>query len=248
MQAAILNDLTKCIGCEACVLACKEGNGLDKSPRNALSAQTLTVIENRNGLNVRRHCMHCLNPACVSACPVEALQVTECGAVVYDASKCMGCRYCMIACPFGIPTYEWDSVKPRVKKCTMCYFTALQEGTAPACTSVCPTGATLFGEREELIKIAHERLRDHPERYAQTIYGLGQAGGTSVLYLSPIPFEELGIAGPVLERAYPELTWRVLSKIPNVVSVLGVTLFGVWWIIQRRMKLENESDTGKAEA
>ncbi len=247
MKAAILTDLTKCLGCEACAYACKEHNNLDKSaPTNKLSANTWTAIDRKNGVNIRRQCMHCEDPACASACPVGALTKTSVGAVVYDEKKCMGCRYCMVACPFGVPTYEWDKALPTVKKCILCFDAAAGKGTVPACTSACPSGATIFGDRDKLIQIAQERIAKNPSKYINHIYGLKEAGGTSVLYLSAVPFEELGFPKSIRDEDYPELTWNVLSKIPNIVSTAGVTLFGVAWIINRRMKLaaehENEED------
>ncbi|MBN2357765.1 4Fe-4S dicluster domain-containing protein [candidate division KSB1 bacterium] len=248
MKAAILTDLTKCIGCEACVLACKEINDNPKhTDTHILSAQTWSALEHRKGVNIRRHCMHCLEPACVSACPVLALVKTESGAVVYDADACMGCRYCMIACPFGIPKYEWDRTVPRVQKCILCYEKALQKGEQPACTKACPTGATIFGDRDELIKVAKHSIDAEPEKYHPHIYGIKEAGGTSVLYLSPVPFSELGFARLSQDDPYPRLTWNVLSKIPNIVGTGGVLLFGIWWIINRRITLENQHESDEDE-
>jgi len=235
MQPAILNDVTRCVGCEACVWACKEVNDLprDASP-DRLSSSALTVVEQRSDTFVRRQCMHCLDPACASVCPVGALHKSEAGPVVYDASRCIGCRYCMIGCPFGIPRYEWDARLPKVQKCTMCYEKRLSKGLEPACTAACPEGATIFGDRDALIVEARRRITDEPSRYVDRIYGLEEAGGTSVLYLSGVPFESLGFATHVATDPYPRLTWNVLSKIPNVVAVFGVTLFGIWWLTSRK--------------
>jgi formate dehydrogenase iron-sulfur subunit len=238
MKAAILTDLTRCVGCEACVWACKEVNDLPrKDGAERLSATTWTVIERRNTIPIRRQCMHCLEPACVSVCPVAALQKTPEGPVVYAADRCIGCRYCMLGCPFGVPKYEWDDPLPLVRKCTMCFEKRIQEGKEPACTAACPAKATIFGDRDDLIQEARWRIAEHPERYVDHIYGLDEAGGTSVLYLSSVPFEELGFRVLGRDNPYPRLTWEVLSKLPNVVSVGGVLMFGIWWIIQRRMAL-----------
>jgi len=235
MPAAILTDLTKCIGCEACVWACKEINDLPREDgARALSATTWTTIDRIGDVPVRRQCMHCLEPSCVSVCPVAALYKTPEGPVVYDESKCMGCRYCMIGCPFGVPKYEWDKAVPRVQKCIMCYEKSVAGGGAPACTTACPTGATRFGDRDELLAEAHRRIAAEPDRYVDRVYGEHEAGGTSVLYLSAVPFEQLGFPVTVNGDPYPKLTWNVLSKLPNVVSVAGVTLFGIWWITHRR--------------
>jgi formate dehydrogenase iron-sulfur subunit len=247
MKAAILTDMTKCVGCQACALACKEINHLPKDcSLSELSAKTWTAVQYINSVNIRRHCMHCEDPACVSACPVAALEKTKEGAVIYDASKCMGCRYCMIACPFDIPKYEWHSALPQVQKCIFCYENALKNNKQPACTEACPARATVFGSRNKLLQIARDRLQQSPKKYVQHIYGLDEAGGTSVFYLSSVPFEKLGF--PKLRTdPYPHLTWKVLSKIPNVVSVGFATLLGIWWIVNRRIKLENQSDQNVLE-
>ncbi len=243
MKAAILTDITKCIGCEACVMACREINGNPRTTdTHMLSAYNWTAMDQRRGVYIRRQCMHCLDPACASACPVLALIKTESGAVIYDADRCMGCRYCMIACPFGIPKYEWDRAVPRVQKCIFCYEKALRKGEQPACTAACPTGATIFADRSELIREAQKRLHASPEKYYPHIYGITEAGGTSVLYLSPLPFSELGFTRLSQQDPYPKLTWNVLSKIPNIVATGGVLLFGIWWIINRRIKLSEEQD------
>ncbi|MBM3792041.1 MAG: 4Fe-4S dicluster domain-containing protein, partial [Acidobacteria bacterium] len=177
----ILTDVTKCIGCEECVVACKKINELpetDPPPRlgstpGDLSAARWTAVLQRPGNRyVRRQCRHCLDPACVSVCPVGALQKTPEGPVVYDRSLCMGCRYCMLGCPFGIPRYQWSSNAPAVRKCIMCY-PHLKEGriTQPACTSACPTDATIFGSRGDMLAEARRRLRAEPNRYLHTVWG-----------------------------------------------------------------------------
>jgi formate dehydrogenase iron-sulfur subunit len=120
----------------------------------------------------------------------------------------------------------------------MCYEARIKTGQQPACTSVCPTGATKFGDRDELIKEANARIANNPDRYVDHIYGLKEAGGTSVLYLSPVPFSELGFRTDIQDEAYPHLTWDVLSKIPDIVSVGSVFLFGTYWVIRRRMMME----------
>ena len=237
MAYGILTDLTRCIGCGACALACKEINELPKEEMDGLNATTWTVVEQQNGLNIRRQCMHCLDPTCVSVCPVAALQKTPEGPVIYDEDRCMGCRYCMFACPFQIPKYEWDETIPRVQKCIMCFETRVSKGESPACTQTCPTGATIFGEREALIHEAQHRLTNEPERYVDHIYGLEEAGGTSVIYLSSIFFAELGFPVDVEHKPYPRLTWEVLSKIPNIVSTGGALMLGIWWIANRRDKI-----------
>jgi len=239
MKAAILTDLSKCIGCGACVLACGETNGLPVSdPPARLSADAWTAVRRQRGVNIRQQCMHCLDPACVSVCPVRALQKTNDGPVIYDANRCIGCRYCMLACPFGIPKYEWDKRLPKVQKCIMCYDQRVSKGMQPACTSVCPTGATKFGDRDDLIVEAERRIANNPGRYVDHIYGLTEAGGTSVLFISPISFADLGFKTTIRDEPYPKLTWDVLSKIPSIVSFGGVLMIGLHWVINRKMTIQ----------
>ena len=239
MKPAILTDLTKCIGCGACVAACKEVNELPAdSPSDKLSAHVWTAVRHERGVNIRQQCMHCIEPACASVCPVKALQKTELGPVIYDESRCIGCRYCMLACPFGIPKYEWEKPLPKVQKCVMCYEKRLEKGRQPACTSVCPTGATRFGDRDELIQEARHRIIQDPDLYVDHIYGVKEAGGTSVLFLSPVPFSELGFKTDVREEPYPKLTWEILTKIPSIVGIGGVLLIGIHWVINRRIMME----------
>ncbi len=246
MGVGILTDLTRCIGCQACVLACKEINRLPAAEDSrTLSASTWTVVEKRQGINIRRQCLHCLDPTCVSVCPVTALEKTPKGPVIYHEDRCIGCRYCLMACPFEIPKYEWSRILPRVQKCILCYDLRVSKGEQPACTSVCPTGATVFGDRDALIQEANRRRTESPGRYVPSIYGEHEAGGTSVLYLSDIPFEKLGFKDAKKDVAYPRLTWEVLSKIPNIVGLGGVLMMGIWWIINRRIALEKEKkETG----
>jgi len=129
-----------------------------------------------------------------------------------------------------------------VQKCIFCYESALRQGKEPACTAACPSGATIYGEREALIKEAQQRISSHPQRYLATLYGLTEAGGTSVLYLSAVPFEQLGFPAGIRHRPYSALTWRELRRIPAVVSAGCVLLVGVWWIINRRITLAKEND------
>lgn len=234
---AILYDATLCINCKQCELACAERNNLpydDKiQAEQKQSAHKLTVVLERDGHFMRRLCMNCLDPSCASVCPVGAFQKSPLGPVTYDENKCMGCRYCMLACPFGVPKYEWNSVLPRVRKCDMC-ADRIAEGRPTACTEVCPTGATKVGERDELIAEARQRLRDNPSQYVNHIYGLEEVGGTSVLMLSGVPFESFGFRTDLLHEPLPLLTYRVLSRIPDLVAVGSLLLGGIWWITNRR--------------
>jgi formate dehydrogenase iron-sulfur subunit len=233
MSVGLLFDATRCIGCGACSTACKEQNELPLPIEPATTAATWTVVEERNGTFVRRMCMHCLTPTCVSVCPVGAMRKTELGPVVYESGKCIGCRYCIMACPFGVPKYQWDRPVPVVGKCVLC-AERLKAGEATACATVCPTGATRFGEREELIREARARIAAEPGRYVDHIYGLDEAGGTSVLMLAGVPFADLGLPGDLPHEPLPLLTWQALSKVPDVVMIAAVFLYGVHWITRRR--------------
>jgi len=252
MSKGVLYDANKCIGCRACQVACKQWNelpaedtvnsgSLENPPQ--LSAHTFTKIHfsevEEDGdfqwIFAKRQCMHCEDPACAAACLVGALQKTEFGAVVYDDNKCIGCRYCMMACPFGIPTFEWDKRLPWIRKCTFC-SDRQSAGLEPACVTACPTGALKFGERDELIAEARERIAAHPDQYVDHIYGEKEVGGTSWLYLSPVPFEKLGF--PTLsEHAVTINPGRAMSAVPVALIAVAALMSGTYWIIKRRNKM-----------
>lgn len=249
---AILTDVTRCIGCEECVAACKKTNqtGEDQPWRwqkriDDLSATRWTTILKKPGRRyVRQQCRHCLEPACVSVCPVGALHKTPEGAVVYDSKICMGCRYCMMSCPFAIPRYTWDQAIPYVRKCIMCYDKIKSgELQQPACTAACPKEATIFGERDELIAEARRRIAANPGKYIDRIYGEKEVGGTRVLYISDIPLDFLGWKKDLPEKPLPQYTWAALNKVPWIFGTVGVGMFGTWWIIERRQKLAGNTET-----
>jgi formate dehydrogenase iron-sulfur subunit len=233
MSHALLLDTTRCTGCGACAAACKEQNGLPLEIEDRTTAYTWTVVESRGGVNVRRMCMHCLSPTCASVCPVGAMRKSPEGPVLYDSKKCIGCRYCIQACPFDVPKYQWDRAVPVVAKCVMC-APRLAEGKPTACAAVCPTGATTFGERDALVREAHARIAAEPSRYVNHVYGLDEAGGTSVLLLSGVPFGQLGLRENLPDRPLGEYTWAVLSHVPDIVTLGGALLYGIWWITKRR--------------
>ncbi len=202
----MLYDATLCIGCKACVVACKEANdmppesggwadGLYDAPV-ALSGKTRNIIKLYKGEGeqsyVKAQCMHCLDPACTRACMIGALQKREKGIVTWDGSRCIGCRYCQVACPYEVPKFQWDSANPKIVKCEMCHH-RFAEGKGPACAEVCPRHAVIFGSYGDLVKEAESRLAAHPERYVQHIYGLHDGGGTQVLYLADVDFAKLGL-------------------------------------------------------
>lgn len=237
MATAILYDSTLCVGCRACEQACADRWKLPYNDTIAaeqqLSAHKLTAIQDHNGHFVRRICMHCADPTCASVCPVSALLKTAEGPVVYDETRCIGCRYCMTACPFQVPVYEWTSTAPRIRKCDMCRDRQIA-GKPTACAEACPTGATKCGERDALIAEARQRIAEKPADYYPRVYGVHEAGGTSVLILSAVPFEQLGLRTNLPSEALPGLTRGVLSHVPDVGIVGSVLLGGVWWITHRR--------------
>jgi formate dehydrogenase iron-sulfur subunit len=232
-RKAMLIDITMCVGCNSCQDACKRENKLPGGAETRLSPTAFTALEEHNGVTVRRLCQHCEAPTCASVCPVGAFTKTAEGPVIYDEAKCIGCRYCMQACPFQVPRYEWSSTYPSVRKCRFCYE-RVKNGQQTACAEACPTGATKFGSREEMIREAFSRIQAEPGKYVNRIYGQGEVGGTSILYITSIPFEQLGFRTRLGTAALPELTMSALSKIPAVVTVGGAFLAGIYWITNRR--------------
>ncbi|MGB8648363.1 MAG: 4Fe-4S dicluster domain-containing protein [Anaerolineae bacterium] len=182
---------------------------------------------------VKKQCMHCLNPACASVCPVGAITKTAEGPVVYDADKCMGCRYCMAACPFNIPKFEWDSANPRIRKCNMCADLVAQ-GQPTACVAACPVQALQFGKRTDLVAEAQARIGKESSKYTPYIYGLGEVGGTSVLYLANVPFEQLGFKTDLPRADLPDYTWQVMEKIPGVAVGVGLLMGTISWFTHRK--------------
>jgi len=257
MAKATLIDLTRCIGCRGCQVACKEWN--ERSVKKTaltgnftnppeLNSETFTHIryveDDKSDLPawsfVKNQCLHCKKPACASVCPVEALKKTEAGPVTYTFERCIGCRYCMLACPFYIPKYEWEKAIPWVRKCTFC-ADRIQEGMVPACIKVCPTNTMVYGEYDDIMKEANTRLANNPGNYVNHIYGKDEAGGTSWIYLSAVPFESLGFNLNVPNTALPDLTWAYISKIPAVIGVV-LTAGAISWAITRRNQNKDKEE------
>jgi formate dehydrogenase iron-sulfur subunit len=254
----ILNDVTRCIGCEECVAACKRTHDLpqeDPPPRVGRSADGLTatrwtsITRRDSGANVRKQCRHCLEPACVSVCPVGALQKTPEGPVVYDKSICMGCRYCMMGCPYGIPHYEWDTFNPSVRKCVMCYDKmASGELDKPACVTACPKEATSFGPRDAMLAEARRRIAAEPNRYIDHVWGEHEIGGTRVLYISNVDLSFLAWKNLEGMGDLPDLTWHALRKVPYEFVGMGALMTGLWWILDRRQRLQREGEDAPGTA
>jgi len=256
----VLVDTTLCVGCRACESACAEANGLPPpaegdavfQEKRDTSQQTFTVVnrfEKEPGVEryVKRQCMHCVAPACASACPVQAMVKLPTGPVVYDASRCMGCRYCMIGCPFDVPKYEYESNAPRVRKCTFC-STRQAEGKLPACAEVCPSGALTFGKRSELIEMAKTRIYQNPDRYVHHVYGELEAGGTSWLYITDVPFEQMPyFPTDVGTRAYPDLVSGALGAPPFVMTLWPPLLMGIYAFTHRKEAVAEDAGHAKAE-
>jgi len=239
----ILIDVTKCTACEKCVVACVERNGGDRRVAERDRAVTVdglsadrksTVLKVADGRFARKACMHCLEPSCVSACLVGGLTKTPEGPVVYDRDKCIGCRYCMLACPFHIPRYEWDNTIPYVAKCDLC-FDRIAQNQQPACVGACPEGALKFGDRDTLLREAQELIRRDPA-YRNHVWGEKEFGGTSVMYIADVDLTELGWPGNDA-AAIPSLTEPLVHTTPFIGFGVGLGLIGLNWIVKRRNEL-----------
>jgi formate dehydrogenase iron-sulfur subunit len=234
-QKALLIDITKCIGCQTCGSACKEAHGTPGDPEPQLSATALTAVSEMDGKFVRKQCMHCEEPACASACLVGAIKKTEAGPVVYDKSKCVGCRYCMMACPHSVPRYEWSKLAPYMKKCDMC-SERVTAGKATACAEACPVQATIFGNRDEILHEARKRVIED-SKYIPRVYGEREFGGASMFFISDVEFDKLGFVTPKNDEPLPDVSKAALDEAPMVVLVGGTMLAGLYWITNRRREV-----------
>jgi Fe-S-cluster-containing dehydrogenase component len=240
----VLVDTTLCVGCRACEAACSEANRNPAPPegddvlstRRETTEHAFTVVNKVEGVDGRfakRQCMHCISPACASACPVRAMDKKPEGPVTYDPTNCLGCRYCMIACPFDIPKYEYSSNNPRVRKCSFC-AERQAAGLKPACTEVCPSGALTFGRRGELLDLAKTRIYTNPGKYVHHIYGEHEAGGTSWLYIADVPLEKLALRSGTPEKDVPSLVAGALGAPPFVMTLWPPLLMGIYMFSKRR--------------
>jgi formate dehydrogenase iron-sulfur subunit len=211
---AFLFDATRCIDCRACMVACSVENKIemDKTRIWVAGIGLKGEFPNLVRASMVYHCMHCNEPDCLSACPVGAYSKRDDGLVLYNKDKCIGCRYCMNACPFGVPHFDFDKGLLEgafIDKCTLCPQ-RIDKGLEPACVATCPTDALTYGERVDLVKEAHTRIQTHPDRYVNHVYGEFENGGTSYLILSHVAFAELGLP-PLNERPVKEVSEKVME-------------------------------------
>jgi Fe-S-cluster-containing dehydrogenase component len=250
----VLYDAARCKGCRGCEYDCAEANGLPEPPPNKeIKGLRKTDDKHRTVVNefktskgivyAKTQCMHCNEPACAAACLTQAMTKTKDGPVIWRSDKCMGCRYCMVSCPFDIPKFEFHSANPKIEKCTMCYETRVKKGELPACVDNCPNEALMFGTRRELIQEARRRMFEKPDLYYDQIYGEHEAGGTSWLIISPVPFKEIGINTSLQKESYPALTKGFLYTVPSVFVLVPALLLG----IQQATKKENHTNDSNDE-
>ncbi len=266
----MLVDTTRCVGCRKCEEACNTIN--EDLPRKSVSVfkdkdvfkerrrmdfGTYTVVNKYKSANVsdkpvfaKFQCMHCLYPACVSACIVGAFTRDKDGAITYDSWKCIGCRYCLAACPFQVPAYEFSNIlTPQVRKCTFCFDTRLVKGQIPACVQACPMEVMKFGKRTDLIKDAHENIKKNPGRYIPHVYGEKEVGGTSWMYLSNIPFNRIDFPklGYHPVPGYTEPIQHAIFK--WLLPPLGVyaALGGIWFFLSsKKKKVKKDEENGSS--
>ena len=261
-QLGVLVDTTVCIGCRRCEWACKESNELPnqqplKQYENDQSvfrkvrrthADVYTVVnrfpnprDSSRAIYVKKQCMHCYEPGCASSCFVKAFTKRPEGAVTYDASLCVGCRYCMAACPFDIPAYQYyDAFTPQVTKCTFCFERISKEGGVPACVGICPAETMTFGKRTDLIELAHRKIMDNPGRYVNHVYGEREVGGTSWMYLSAVPFNMIGFRTDLGTVPIPTFSKPFLSLVSPVFITIPALAMGFYSFKKRRDKLVEE--------
>ena len=259
----VLVDLSRCVGCRSCEAACNREQKLPapEKPFNDFSVfdeihhgqkrrtdETRYTIVNRYDIPGREHplfrkiqCNHCLEPACLTSCFVNAYTKTPEGAVIYDSSVCVGCRTCMVACPFYIPTFRYSSAfKPRIMKCVFCHDTRLTKGLPPACVEACPQEALTFGRRTDLVAAGKQRIRENPGNYVDHLYGEHEAGGTSWMYLSPAPFEQVGIDTTVPKEPILNYVKDFLSIVPMALTIWPALFAGFHLLATRKDKMAEQ--------
>jgi formate dehydrogenase iron-sulfur subunit len=251
---SVLVDTVICIGCRKCEWGCSQENKLSDRPQIEYEDKSVfrshrrpdhsafTVVNEFSALGktdrpytIKVQCMHCNEPACVSACIVGALTKDKRGPVAYDAWKCIGCRYCLVACPFQIPAYEYDNaLNPQVKKCTFCFQRVTRDNLPPACVANCPNEALTFGTRQKMLDTAHTRIVSNPGQYHDRVYGEYEAGGTSWLYLAPVDFKYTEL--PVLsDTPIPQVTETIQHGIFKA-FVPPLALYGLLGLVMYSLK------------
>lgn len=238
-HVGVLVDTTRCLGCRSCEMACAKAHDLPRpdfdpktgydKPRTMSEIQWTAVSRYQTGsgsVYVKRQCMHCFQPACVAACPTKAMYKTSRGPVIWRENKCMGCRYCMISCPFDVPRFEFGSAVPRIQKCILCWY-RLEKGEQPACVQNCVGKALLFGNRSDLLDTAKERIYKNRAKYHHHIYGEHEVGGTGWIYTSSVPFEQIGFRNDLGTTAYPEYTRQFLYTVPVVLLLWPAMLLAL---------------------
>jgi formate dehydrogenase iron-sulfur subunit len=245
-----LIDASRCIDCRACLVACSvENNVALKSTRIWIKDSAITgEIPDLKHYTAPFHCMHCTDPSCVSACTVGALEKNADGIITYDNEACIGCRYCMYACPFEVPHFQWDQQFALITKCDLC-VSRLEDGqTEPACAATCPTDAIQFGMQEDMLAMAHDRIKTQPERYVDHIFGEHENGGTSTFYISPVPFEQLGF--PAIETTESPAHFNRMATeegTPIIAGSVAVGMTGIYLALNQIGKKHAEPNTEPAK-
>jgi len=248
----ILYDSSRCVGCQECEKACAKAHNLPEPQdevkigvmRKTSEVQRCAVnLHNtsKGEVFVRNQCMHCNEPACAAACLTQAMYKTKEGPVIWRGDKCMGCRYCMVSCPFDVPKFEYLSANPKIEKCDMCYD-RIMKGELPSCVEACPGEAIVVGTRRELIAEARKRIAENPGVYIDQIYGENVAGGTGYLYLSPAPFNEVGFNPKIQNSSYPALSKGFLYSVPAVFVLLPTLLLGIHEATKNNQSKDEEND------
>lgn len=234
-----LIDASRCIDCRACMVACSVENNVPMKNTRIWIKETGVTGEfpNLERYTAPFHCMHCVDPSCVSACTVGALQQNEDGIIVYDDDRCIGCRYCMYACPFEVPHFEWSQQFALITKCDLCISRLAEGQKEPACAATCPTDAIQFGTRGDMLAMAHERIRSQPARYVEHIFGEHENGGTSTFYISPVSFDQLGF--PAVETTdSPAHFNRIATEegTPIIAATAAIGMTGIYLALEHNSK------------
>jgi formate dehydrogenase iron-sulfur subunit len=246
-----LIDASRCIDCRACLVACSVENNVPmKSTRIWIKDSSVTgEFPDLEHYTAPFHCMHCTDPSCVSACTVGALQKNEDGIITYDNDACIGCRYCMYACPFEVPHFQWDQQFSLITKCDMCVSRLAEGQKEPACAATCPTDAIQFGLREDMLAMAHERIATQRDRYVDHVFGEHENGGTSTFYISPIPFDQLGFPTVETTESPAEFNRMATEKgTPIIAGTVAVGMTGIYLALEHNGQKHVDHKAEHAEA